>query len=244
MPPSDLDQIVHDVRESTARLLLGIAALTEVDVRRPSLLPDWTNAHVLTHLARNADAMVRTLQGARRGEPTQMYPGGPQGRAADIEAGVARGPQALVEDVRASAQRLDETWLAMTPQAWDVDALTRTGPGPAWKTVNGRWREVEIHWVDLDSGYGPDDWSEAFTRRLLRTLTGRSLAARLPADTRLALHATDTGAHWEAGPSVSAEVAVYGPSRALACWLAGRVAPVQAVLKTDGAELPALGPWL
>jgi maleylpyruvate isomerase len=244
MPPSDLDQLIHDVRESTARLLLDIATLTGDDVRRPSLLPDWTDAHVLSHLARNADAMVRAAEGARRGEPAHMYPDGPQGRAADIEAGAHRGPQELVEDVRASAQRMDDAWRAMTAQAWDVDALTRTGPDPVWKTVNSRWREVEIHWVDLDVGYGPDDWPEAFTRRLLRTLTGRSLAARLPADTRLALHATDTGQRWEAGPTVSREVAVYGPSRALACWLSGRVTPVQATLKTEGAELPTLGPWL
>ena len=244
MPPSDLDRLIHDVRESTARLLLALGALTDEDARRPSLLPGWTNGHVLTHLARNADAMVRSLEGARRGEPAAMYPDGPEGRAADIEAGAGRGIDALVEDVRAAAQRLDDAWRAMTPQAWDVEALTRTGPTPVWKTVNGRWREVEIHWVDLDVGYGPDDWPGEFVRRLLRTLTGPSLSGRLPAGTRLGLQAADTGDRWEAGPDGAPEMTVYGPSWALACWLAGRVAPAQAALKSDSAGLPALGRWL
>jgi maleylpyruvate isomerase len=244
MASSDLDQLLHGVRESTARMLLALGSLTGPDVRRPSLLPGWTNAHVLTHLARNADAMVRAAEGARRGEPAAMYPGGPQRRAADIEAGAARGPVDLAEDVRSSAQRLDEAWLALPRDAWDTDALTRTGPSPLWKTVNSRWREVEIHRVDLDAGYGPDDWPEDFTRRLLRTLTGRSLPERLPEGCHLTLHATDTGERWQSGPSDSVDVSVYGPSRALACWLSGRLTPVQAALKVDGAGLPALRPWL
>ena len=33
--------------------------------RAPSALPGWTRAHVLTHLARNADAMVNLLTWAR-----------------------------------------------------------------------------------------------------------------------------------------------------------------------------------
>jgi maleylpyruvate isomerase len=248
MPPSDLPQLARDVCESTARLLLGLGTLTADDVRRPSLLPDWSSAHLLTHLARNADALAGTLDGSRRGVPTPMYPHGPEGRAADIEAGAAREVDALVEDVRAAAQRLDEVWLAMTPETWDIEVQTRTGTDPGWKTVNARWREVEIHWVDLDMGYGPEDWPADFTRRLLRTMTGRSLPGRLPAGARLSLQATDTGESWSAGPAsaeaAAAEVEVYGPSWALACWLTGRTAPVQAMLKTDGGDLPVLGPWL
>ena len=32
---------------------------SDADVRASSGLPDWTRAHVLTHVARNADAMAR-----------------------------------------------------------------------------------------------------------------------------------------------------------------------------------------
>jgi maleylpyruvate isomerase len=234
---------MHGTRESTARLLLALGALTEEEARQPSLLPGWTNGHVLTHLARNADAMVRGLEGARRGEPTQVYPRGDEGRAADIEAGAGRPVEDLVDDVRTAAQRLDEAWLVMAPQSWEVPVLMRSGPVPAWQTVESRWREVEVHWVDLDLGYGPDGWPVEFTERLLRELTGPALAGRLPAGSRLLLHATDTAEEWAVGSSESLGVAVYGPSWALACWLAGRVAPVQGLLKTDGAGLPTLQPW-
>jgi maleylpyruvate isomerase len=243
MPPTELPQLMHGTRESTARLLLALGALTSEEARQPALLPGWTNGHVLTHLARNADAMVRGLDGARRGEPTPPYPHGDQGRAADIEAGAGRPAEDLVEDVRSSAQRLDDAWLAMTPQSWDGPVPMRTGPVASWQLVEMRWREVEVHWVDLDLGYGPDSWPAEFTGRLLRELTGPALAGRLPGGVRLLLHTADTAEDWDVGSEESSEVAVYGPSWALACWLAGRAAPVQGLLKTDGAGLPVLAPW-
>ena len=54
---------------------------------RPSLLPDWTVGHVLTHLARNADSMDRVLEAAERGDVVERYAGGGAGRDAEIEAG-------------------------------------------------------------------------------------------------------------------------------------------------------------
>ena len=35
----------------------------------PSALPGWSRAHVLTHVARNADAMINLLTWARTGVP-------------------------------------------------------------------------------------------------------------------------------------------------------------------------------
>jgi maleylpyruvate isomerase len=35
----------------------------------PSALPGWSRAHVLTHVARNADAMINLLTWARTGRP-------------------------------------------------------------------------------------------------------------------------------------------------------------------------------
>jgi maleylpyruvate isomerase len=241
MPPDDIAELVHDARASTARFLLGLGSLTGQDVARPSLLPGWTVGHVLSHVARNADAMVRTLGGALRGEPTPMYPEDARFRAADIEAGAGRPLPEQVEDLRASAHRLDEAWRAMTPEAWDREAMMRAGSVPAWRTVIARWVEVELHWVDLDRGYHPDGWPEAFTGRLLPMLTGRSLADRVPAALRLV--STDTGQQWSVGDG--SPVVVRGPAWALACWLSGRTAPAQPALAVTGADvLPTLSPWL
>ena len=121
VPPDDLSRRLDEVRWSTERLLTALRnpPRDEAYVRRPSLLPGWTRAHVLGHLARNADALVRTLEGTRRGERIPMYDGEDE-RAADIEAAARAGATELVDEVAASADRLERTWSAMTPLDWAV----------------------------------------------------------------------------------------------------------------------------
>ena len=53
--------------DATQRLLSTARVLAEPDLRAPSLLPGWSRAHVLAHVARNADAMRNLLIGARSG---------------------------------------------------------------------------------------------------------------------------------------------------------------------------------
>ncbi|WP_186355981.1 hypothetical protein [Streptomonospora sp. PA3] len=97
-----------------------------------------------------------------------------------------------------------------------------------------RWREAEIHAVDLAAGYRPRDWPLPFALHALDFLS-----ARAPAEIRLALRATDTGFRREWGTGAPVEVS--GAVRDLAAWMAGRRAdgPLQA---TSG-RLPDLGPW-
>jgi len=59
---------IAPVRDSHARLRATLAGLTDADARGPSLLPGWSVGHVLTHLARNADSLVRMLKAAARGD--------------------------------------------------------------------------------------------------------------------------------------------------------------------------------
>ena len=54
---------------------------------------------MLTHIARNADSMVRVLDAAERGEVVDRYPG--DSRNDGIEAGSARPAAAQVADVAA-----------------------------------------------------------------------------------------------------------------------------------------------
>src|SRR6266436_585147 len=63
------DQIDH----ATQRLLGTAREIADPELRRPSLLPGWTRAHVLAHLARGADAMRHLLVGARSGEDRPAY---------------------------------------------------------------------------------------------------------------------------------------------------------------------------
>lgn len=152
-------------------------AAGELDGAAPSRLPDWTLGHVLTHLARNADSMVRALEGAARGEVVARYPGGPAGRDADIEAGAGRPAEELVDDVRRTIWRLESTWSGHA--AWD--GRSREGDGreiPVGNLPFLRWRETDVHRVDLGLGYEPADWPATYVRLDLRELEMRWNARR------------------------------------------------------------------
>jgi maleylpyruvate isomerase len=159
MADPDITRSVDGLTRAHRALDDQIAGLTDEDVRRPSLLPDWTVGHVLTHIARNADSVVRRLRGAARGELVDQYVGGSEGRAAEIEHGSDRSAQDLIEDVRRTSAEVEEVCASMTPEAWS--GMTRSVDGavqPCSRVVFSRWREVEVHLVDLGLGYTVDQW--------------------------------------------------------------------------------------
>lgn len=57
----------------TEFLLRAVGALPDDALADPSRLPGWTRAHVVGHLARNADALTRLATWARTGVETPMY---------------------------------------------------------------------------------------------------------------------------------------------------------------------------
>jgi maleylpyruvate isomerase len=232
------------LRSSTADLLRGLAdeQWSDADVRAPSLLPDWTRGHVLAHLARNADGIARTLSGALRGEHLARYPGGAAGRNADIEAGAGRPLAEQLLDVQQSAERLDRLFAAVADvDGWGLECDDRT----AGAYVGGRWREVEIHRVDLGGSYGAADWPSAFVRYLLPSLLS-GLDDRVPDGTALRIQITPErsvttdlgGSVWTCGDGDP--TAVTGPDWAVLAWLLGR--PAAAGAHLSGA--PELARWL
>jgi maleylpyruvate isomerase len=172
---------LNEVTKSHSRLGTTLAALTDADARRPSLLPGWTVGHVLTHLARNADSHVRMLEAAARGEVADQYAGGNEQRAADIEAGAGRPAADLVADVLDAAARLERAFEATSDEVWRTgQGRMSSGTWPIAELPFRRWREVEIHHVDLGLGYGAGDWPEAYVAAEL----ARTLAGLPPADRR------------------------------------------------------------
>lgn len=157
---------------------MAIAGLTDDLARQPSLLPDWTVGHVLTHLARNADAMSRRIRGATVGETVDQYVGGRAGRAAEIEAGASLTARAIVADVATTSAELDSLFETMPDDVWDRMVSTVGGGEHAVSQLPfRRWREVRVHLVDLGLGDTPADWSDDLVDRLLPRLTA-SLAER------------------------------------------------------------------
>jgi maleylpyruvate isomerase len=60
-------------RTGEEHLGTALGRLTDEEFGGPSLLPGWTRAHVLAHLAGNADAQVNFLTWARTGVETPPY---------------------------------------------------------------------------------------------------------------------------------------------------------------------------
>ena len=141
-------------RDAHAALLADLSGLTDARARQPSALPDWSIGHLLTHIARNGDSVVRRLVGATRGEVLDQYAGGVEGRAHDIAIGADRPAAELVADVSASAAAVDEVMATLPDHLWS--ALSRTSRGilePCTDVVFSRWREVVVHHGDL--AFGP-----------------------------------------------------------------------------------------
>ncbi len=159
------DRDIARVVDAHRRLVVRVQGLSDDDMRRPSGLPDWTVAHVLTHLARNADSHARRTDAAVEGVVVDQYPGGVAGRQAEIESGAHRPAAAIIADVRESAGRVDELW----QQVRGRERALRDLPAR-------RWQEVEVHLVDLDLGVTHRDWSDDFVERWLPVLRQRMQA--------------------------------------------------------------------
>ncbi|MFN8156658.1 MAG: maleylpyruvate isomerase family mycothiol-dependent enzyme [Candidatus Nanopelagicales bacterium] len=180
--PHELRADLLALDEATSRLVRSADALTDDEVAAPSLLPGWSRGHVLTHIARNADGMVRLVDWAVTGVPTPMYDS-VEARNADIEAGAGRPAAELADDVRGSADRLRT---ALERLAEDLDAYDRLlvfgpmRPGvepdtPARTLPYARTREVEIHHVDLGvATYTEHEWPPEFVERTLLWVHARS----------------------------------------------------------------------
>jgi maleylpyruvate isomerase len=152
------DQIDH----ATQRLLGTARVIAEPDLRRPSLLPGWTRAHVLAHLARSADAMRNLLVGARSGQERSAYPS-VQAREADIEHGAGLPAKDLMADLAASAMAFRAISKQLPDDAWQFPVrILDSAPFPAAQLLTRRLVEVELHHCDLGTAYGPDDWPAAF----------------------------------------------------------------------------------
>jgi maleylpyruvate isomerase len=172
------------VADAQARFLVAIDGLDDRTVCRPSLLPGWSVGHVLTHVARNADSHRRRAEAAALGEIVEQYAGGYEGRAAEIEQGAQRPAVELVEDVKVSARSLEEVWSSLRIETWSFEVRDVAGRVHVLRAMPARrWRELEIHLVDLDIGASIDDWPGEFVQENLPPLRS-TLETRLPAGAR------------------------------------------------------------
>ena len=158
-----LRQLNDQLDLATQRLLDAARVLPEPDLRAPSLLPGWTRADVLAHLARGADAMRSLLAGARAGQQRPVSTS-----AREREAAAAQAPKELTADLAASAMALRTVIRQLPDQAWSFRLqLAAAEPFPAAGLVTRRLLEVELHHCDLGIGYDAARWPASFAEMAL-----------------------------------------------------------------------------
>ncbi len=227
--------LMTDVDQATERLVRTAERLEPDAQTAPSALPGWTIGHVLTHVARNADAYTNLLTWARTGVETPAY-ATPTARTEGLEAGRSRPVAEQIADIREAHERFADAAAAMPAAAWTV-VLPPTGSSAAavpW----ARLREVEVHHVDLGRGYTPEDWTDGFALRLLREI----IAGARPGTPGLVLRPHGLDHSLTMGATTATTPAVGGPTRAIAAWLAGRADGAELTVSPDG-ELPVPPVW-
>jgi maleylpyruvate isomerase len=229
--PGDL----RGLEASSNALTRTVDALAPDDYAAPSLLPGWSRAHVVAHVALAGLALAGVVEGAVRGRVVAMYESDEQ-RDADIEELAGAGPSVLRERYLESVTAFADAVQQMEEEHWSGRILRLPG-GPAWPIVTlvpTRRREVEVHHADLGAGYDPADWPEDFVVELLDVVTVDHAGSG-----PFLLRATDLGREWTVGEGSGPSVT--GTGAALGWWLTGRGGGEGLV--TDAEALPELGAW-
>ncbi len=219
----------------TRLLVERLRTLPDGGFATASLLPGWTRAHVVAHVARNAEALVRLATWARTGEETPMY-ASPEQRDADIAAGATQAAPDLRRDLAATAADLDRAFEALDASTWDARIRVRQGSEVSARVLPWlRVREVWLHAVDLDVGTdlsaAPADLLDELATDMLTSLSARDGCPVVE------LRPTDRGHVWQLGGATAGAAApattMQGSAADLVTWLAGR---------SDGSTLTADGP--
>jgi maleylpyruvate isomerase len=221
----------------TEFLLDAMASCTDPGAR--TLLPEWSVAHLLAHVDRNAHALANLVSWARTGVPKPMY-FTPEERAAGIAKGALLPLDTLVHQVTESSVMLSAAMAGLDGRHWS--ARVRSAQGRAITAAEVPWmrnREVWIHAVDLtDSnqfGRIPGDIARAL---ILDVAAG--VGAKLT--TGFTITFSDLlGGQVRVGPAPGLTAVLASQPDAL-CWLTGRGIPTG--LATEQGPLPALPSWM
>ncbi|WP_392541991.1 maleylpyruvate isomerase family mycothiol-dependent enzyme [Oryzobacter telluris] len=201
------------VAAHTDRLLATARSLE--DPTRPSLCEGWTQGHVLSHVARNADGLGRMTRGIVDGPRETMYDSREK-RNADIDDGARRSVADLADDVETSAAALAAELPRLGAEHADQPLERTPGDirGTAADITMMRLREITWHHVDLDAGFGFADLEPELQRLFLEEEVVR---LRGEADAPDVTLRTTEGDEWSVGVG---STEVRGTRAALLGWLA------------------------
>jgi len=221
------------LEHETSLLVRTAAGLEEETIRVASRCEGWTRAHVLSHIARNADALGNLVGWAVTGTPRAMYDS-PDSRDADIAGGATRGAKEILADLNDSAARFASAAASLEGAPEMAEVQMRGG-----RVVRGaqlptlRLMEVVFHHVDLDAGYTFADAEPGFVKRAITIAVERFGSRGLVPS--ITLHGGEDQT-WSLGDGAQH---VSGTNGALLLWLARG----QGDGLTSAAPLPVLPSW-
>jgi maleylpyruvate isomerase len=206
------------MQRESAMVMATVTSLDDDEVRKPTKCEGWTRAHVIAHLALDADAMTNLATWAASGQETPAY-ASREKRNADIEAAAGRSVafQALTDGVPVPT--------LPTVLSGEINAFSL----PARRTT-----ELIVHHDDLDTTW---EWHEADPEAILDAI--EVCVLRLQADPHspgLRIVAGE-GEEWVVGDG---SFRIEGYYEELLPFLARE--QVEEGLQYEG-ELPNLPPW-
>jgi maleylpyruvate isomerase len=112
-----------------------------------------------------------------KGETRHQYPIAGM-READIAVGSSLPVDQLLSGLSSSCRALEVAWDELNEDQWELTGIVTPGPSTMSEIVFRRLREVEVHHVDLDVGYGAADWPSIYVdgeiERSIRNLPDRA----------------------------------------------------------------------
>jgi maleylpyruvate isomerase len=245
-PRTEAELIADLLPEASARVVRTVDAFHGGDWSAPSLLPTWTRAHVVAHLALNSEGMARALRGVL-GEVEESGQESGVGTMYDSDAvrdaDIAELAAAEHSEIRgrllAGVTVLQEVISVVPTDRWQT-RLERTPGGRSIRATSFlgmRWRELEIHHVDLAAGYTTSDWTPEFAEHLLDAMVRRVAAETIE------IRPLDSARTWVLGGGESEYPVpvVTGPAADIGWWLTGRPAPD--TVSCSHGELPPIEGW-
>ena len=238
MSREDIAVTLPWMTQGTELVSATVDGLSDAELRTPSALPEWSRAHVIGHLARNAEALTRLAMWAETGLESPMYRS-LDARDEDIELSAQGEPMTLRVDLIATAAALEAALGRLDAVAWQAEVRSVLGrvlpaSGVPWMRV----REVWLHALDLDAGVSIADFPPDLVAAFLDDITG--VVGAKPDCPPVTARATDRGRTWTLGPA-GGRTEVSGSAADLLAWVAGRA---------DGSVLsaprgvPVLPAWI
>jgi maleylpyruvate isomerase len=222
------------MQRESAMVMATVTSLDDDEVRKPTKCEGWTRAHVIAHLALDADAMTNLATWAASGQEAPAY-ASREKRNADIEAAAGRSVAELAGALAQANDRLLEAFQALTDGV-PVPTLPTVLSGEinAFSLPARRTTELIVHHDDLDTTW---EWHEADPEAILDAI--EVCVLRLQADPHspgLRIVAGE-GEEWVVGDG---SFRIEGYYEELLPFLARE--QVEEGLQYEG-ELPNLPPW-